>query len=667
MNTYYPILKLLLPLIVGVYLSQWCVINSFSMPYVSIFTILISTLTIIFFLVFPRRNTIISIGIYTSFLLLGFSIHNESEISTKATYFGNLEGEYYSGKVIEVSSNGRFLKCKVDVGHVLYDWGSEESEGNLILYVDTAECPLFGSDSEIIFHAEVFPIQNNNNPGDFDAKSYWNNKGFYHQAFINGNQLSVVGESQARFSVFSSLNERMNRLLENNLEGDALGVAKGVLLGDKADIRMELKEAFSGAGAMHLLAVSGLHVGIFLVIIQWLMSVFLTRLPKWVELLILFVILWTYAGVTGFSPSVNRSVTMFSFVAFGMVYGKHYSSLNGLLASAFLLLIIEPKFLFDIGFQLSYLAMLGIFLFSGSIERTFFIKHAFIKKIWIGSSVALAAQLGTFPLTLYYFHQFPNYFLLTNLGLMIFSGVLLGVGLGLITLGAIPYVGIFIAFLMYLVVTALVYFIEWVNSLPYALTRGFQFETWEIVLMYLLIGVFLWSIMNARKRVLLVAVGITSVFVIGESIKWHQKYLKNEFLVLNSTIPTFLVTNGDKGTLIVLSSHEDIAQKSEFQIKSLQNYYGIEIDLLVVDYPKGEIRLKHPDIHITHSKDVIKIDGAVKATYVLGNYYDMNLLESNHKVILGNWISQVNQQSILSRLGEKQVHILKKNGAIKLY
>ncbi len=667
MKAYHPILKLLLPLIVGIYLSEWFIGNGFSMPYFSIFTIFISALTLIMFFFFPRRNTLISIGMYASFFLVGFSIHKEGDVSTNATYFGNLNGDLYAGQVTERDENGRFLKCKIDVEYVLNDWERERSEGKLILYVDTAECPEFGVDNEIIFHAEISEIQNKNNPGDFDVKSYWNNKGFFHQAFINGNQLSVVGESQNQFSVFSFLNTRMNRLLENNLEGDALGVAKGVLLGDKSDIRTELKDAFSGAGAMHLLAVSGLHVGIFLVIIQWLMSVFFTRLPKWIELLILFVLLWTYAGITGFSPSVNRSVTMFSFVAFGMVYGKHYSSLNGLLASAFLLLIIEPLFLFDIGFQLSYLAMLGIFLFSGSIERVFLIKRAFVKKVWVGSSVALAAQLGTFPLTLYYFHQFPNYFLVTNLGLMVFSGVLLGVGLGLITLGSIPFVGVFIALLMSVVVSGLVYFIEWVNELPYSLTRGFQFETWEIVLMYILVGVIFWSITTAKKRVLIATIGLSIVFITGESIKWHNKYFANEFLVLNFTTPTFLVTNGKQGTLIVMSNKEDVEQKSAFQIKSLQNYYGIDIELLVVDYPKGELKLKQPELRITHSRDVINFDGEIKATYVLGNYYDMNLLEPNKQIILGNWISHVNQQSVLSRLGEENVHILKKQGAIKLY
>lgn len=667
MKAYHPILKLLLPLIVGIYLSQWCVINGLSLPFFSLFTVLVTSVTVLLFLFFTQRNLLISLGLYASFILLGFSIHSEGNISFKTTYFGNIKGELYAATVVEVNQSGRFYKCKVEVDEVLNKWGKEKSVGKLMLYVDTASFPVFGVNSELVFNAELSPIQNKNNPGDFDAKSYWNNKGYHHQAFIDAYQLVVVGEKEARFSVFSFLNKRMNGLLESNLQGDALGVAKGVLLGDKSDIRMELKDAFSGAGAMHLLAVSGLHVGIFLVIIQWIMSVFFTRLPRWVELLILLLLLWTYAGITGFSPSVNRSVTMFSFVAFGTVYGKHYSSLNGLLASAFLLLIVEPLFLFDIGFQLSYLAMLGIFLFSGAIERSLYIKHVFLKKIWIGSSVALAAQLGTFPLTLYYFHQFPNYFLVTNLGLMVFSGILLGVGLGLITLGSIPFVGAFIALLMYLVVSGLVYFIEWVNDLPYSLTRGFQFETWEIVVMYILIGVVFWSVTTARKRVLFAAIGLSIAFVTGESIKWHQKYFANEFLVLNSTVPTFLVTNGKKGTLIVMSNKEDVEQKSEFQIKSLQNYFGIEIELLVVDYPKGEIKLSQPEVQITHSKDVILFDGEVKATYVLGNYYDLNLLEPDHKIIVGNWISQINMQKILSNFENNQVHVLKNQGSIKLY
>jgi competence protein ComEC len=162
----------------------------------------------------------------------------------------------------------------------------------------------------------------------------------------------------------------------------------GILLGDKSYLNLELKDAFSGAGAMHLLAVSGLHVGIFLVILQWIFKTFGRKLPRWFRFLLIVAVLWLYAGITGFSPSVNRAVTMFSFVAMGTLLGRRYNSMDGLLASAMILLAIKPYYLFDIGFQLSYFAMLGIFLFSPLIERSLPIKKKWLQFIWSGTAVA---------------------------------------------------------------------------------------------------------------------------------------------------------------------------------------------------------------------------------------------------------------------------------------
>jgi competence protein ComEC len=171
---------------------------------------------------------------------------------------------------------------------------------------------------------------------------------------------------------------------------------------------------------------------------------FFSRFPKWISkyraTVLALLIIWFYALITGFSPSVFRAVVMFSMLTLAKISGRDYNPINVLAASAFVLVICDPVLVFDLGFQLSYLAMLGIFVVYPSIKKALYFKSKILRWIWEGTSVALAAQLFTFPLVLYCFHQFPNYFLLSNIGLMVFTNIILVVGVLFIVLHKIPIV-----------------------------------------------------------------------------------------------------------------------------------------------------------------------------------------------------------------------------------
>ena len=666
MKTYHPILKLLLPFVLGVIIAHYFSKSTVNTQFISFLFLFFILSTVLFSFIFRELRNVLAIGLYISFFSLGFNLHIESKAPNKNNYFGNVVGSYYKGKIQEVKESGRYYKCLTEVEYVLNDWGKERVFGQINVYIDTSTKDV-SPNYELIFPADIIPISNKNNPGEFDGKQYWNNKQIYYQVFCENNQFHVIPTHSSTFNPFTWLNKQIHSILETHLSGDVLSIAKGILLGDKSEIRMELKDAFSGAGAMHLLAVSGLHVGIFLVIIQWLFSIVFSRLPKWVELVLILVILWTYAGITGFSPSVNRAVTMFSFVAYGSILGKHYQSMNGLLASALLLLIINPFNLFDIGFQLSYLAMLGIFTFSAPIEKSWKFQHKLLSKIWTGTSVALAAQIGTFPLTLYYFHQFPNYFLLTNLGLMVLSGLLLSVGLGVISFGTIPYLGLLFGLLLTGIVTVLIMFIEWVNQLPFAMTKGFQLTIIELIGLYTVIILVYWGLISVRKKVIYISIMLGLILVSHQSFKWHNKYTLPEVIVLNQSSPMLLIRNGKQGKLLTFSRQKNITEKTRFQLHSLENFYGIEIEHVIVDYPKGKIEIDYPKITISHSANHINFNYGQEICYVFGNQFDKSELHTKDMIIVGNWITEINYQSLLEEFGKEKVYAIKQHGALKLH
>jgi competence protein ComEC len=246
---------------------------------------------------------------------------------------------------------------------------------------------------------------------------------------------------------------------------------------------------------------------------------------------VVVIFLWIYALITGFSASVVRAVLMFTFVALSQVSAKQYDSLNSLFLSAFILLVLNPLYLMDIGFQLSYLAMVGIFLFYQKIEGLLHFRHARLRELWQGTALGFAAQLMTTGISLYYFHQFPNYFVLTNLGLMFFSAIVMGLGFLLFVVKWIPvlskFVGIILGFSVYL----MYWIVQQIDGFPGAVAYGFSVPFWLVLFMMLL---FIYLILYAKKRKqLLVGYSLYFLSVLYIVYERNAALTKSELCVFN--------------------------------------------------------------------------------------------------------------------------------------
>jgi competence protein ComEC len=270
-------------------------------------------------------------------------------------------------------------------------------------------------------------------PYGFDAHRFYRRKDIHFSYFI-GKKEDAYRLHTARIKWFEKpivwRIALIEKLYAQDIPEQSKSVLAALLLGYSDYIDQELMQSYSQAGVVHVLAVSGLHVGL----IYLLLAPLFARLGKgkWArksKLFIPFVLLWVYAAITGFSPSVLRAAVMFSFFLIAEHYEKHPNGLNTLSASAFFLLLFSPELLFDIGFQLSYLAVLGILALDKPIASWFFFTTPWKQKMWKMMSVSLAAQLATTPISLYYFHQFPTYFLVANLVLVPLSTVILYSGL----------------------------------------------------------------------------------------------------------------------------------------------------------------------------------------------------------------------------------------------
>ncbi len=257
------------------------------------------------------------------------------------------------------------------------------------------------------------------NPYEFDYKNHLALKSVYYRLFLDSGSyyLSDLRDSNPLLATAKDWREKLMTNIDNwQLPANEAAISKALLLGYRYEIDDDQLEAYAAAGAMHVLAVSGLHVGI-LYLLAYNALFFLSKVPygNTLRSILLIVLLWVFALLTGLSASVVRAATMFSFVAFGSSFRRYTSVYNTILASAMLLLVIKPAYLFELGFQLSYAAVLGIVWLQPRFQALWSPSNWLLRQLWAISTVSLAAQLATFPLSLYYFHQFPSLFLLANL------------------------------------------------------------------------------------------------------------------------------------------------------------------------------------------------------------------------------------------------------------
>jgi competence protein ComEC len=335
---------------------------------------------------------------------------------------------------------------------------------------------IFDVNDYLLVQSDLIPIENRGNPGEFDMELFWKTKGIRTMCFIDENSFKLLDRLERTYfqEFIYSLQTSFNNMLESHLEGENLAIAKAIILGDKSMLESETKNSFSATGAMHVLAVSGLHIGLILQILMELAKFFSKFISRKKAVLSILILLWIYSILTGFSPSVIRSIFMFTILVLAQFFGKEQNNINSLFFSAFVLLLFQPMFLFDIGFQLSYLAMVGIYTLYGTIESWYQPNNKIVKYFWQGTAVGFSAQCMTVPLTLYYFHQFPNYFAIANLGLMVISGLVLGLGIALFALHFIPILGKLTGFLLMISIGGMLWFIQWVEHLPGAVAYGFN-------------------------------------------------------------------------------------------------------------------------------------------------------------------------------------------------
>ncbi len=354
----------------------------------------------------------------------------------------------------------------------------------------------------VVFISGFSEIPFNGNPYEFNYKKYMHRHRVFKQIFLETESWEKIGENKGSPLLLAGVkmqNHLFQKYREYGMKDDVLEVAGALTLGLREKLGDEIKQSYRVSGAVHILAISGLHVGILYVVLFYSLA-FLKR-RRWGKIVLVLVIitaLWFFALLTGLSPSVMRATTMFSFVLIGQTLSRNSNVYNSLAISAFILLFINPSLIFNVGFQLSYCAVLGIVILQPRLHNLMRSRFWLVDKISGLVAVSIAAQLATFPLSLYYFHQFPVYFWLTNIIVIPLTTLILYFGFLFFLFSFQPIVAGFIGKAQALLISGMNISVETIREFPLSIIDGISISEAESIILYCI--VIFTSLFFIRKK-----------------------------------------------------------------------------------------------------------------------------------------------------------------------
>ena len=541
----FPFVRILLPFIAGILLA---IFFNFKNPIVEISLYSLTILVLVYSKVrgLYRYRGLYGTGFSLLFLAFGYSLtmrHNE------------LNHDSHFSKILPLTAENIVAGEVNDAPVKKEDWvkielkmltiGStpdrlEPCTGNLLLYLardSAAEHLTYGD--EVVFNGSVSPVEPPKNPNAFDYQRYLHFQNIHYQSFVREGSWALV-KKRDHFSLFGtaiSLQNHFTETLRKHLTTqNEFAVGAALILGYRDEVPEEILTAYSQTGAMHVLAVSGLHVGIVFLILNFFLKRVKWQIPAWryFKVALILTAIWTFALVTGASPSVIRATVMFSFVTVGEAMYRHKKFYNTLAASAFCLLVYNPYWLASVSFQLSYLAVFGIVYFQQKFSRLLVIENKWLDYCWQLVCVSLAAQLMTLPLALYYFNQFPTYFWLSSLLLVPLAGVELGLGLLLVLTEAFWQTGaVWVGKMLWALLWAGNQSIVFIQKMPAAVVEGISISASVALVLYLALSATMAAISSRKFKWALTALSLLFLVSANYSFTSFRQHKIQRLVIYN--------------------------------------------------------------------------------------------------------------------------------------
>ncbi|PLX10887.1 MAG: hypothetical protein C0598_09385 [Marinilabiliales bacterium] len=615
-------------------------------PTIAFFVLLLaaSLLIIIFFNSYKNRwiagMVFYGLSFFAGFYNLYFTnkpLYQQIENSENKTYIGEI--------ISDISFTDKSLRFELII-HELNSDTPVEAEKVIAYFKPNQKSMELVYGDKIILNAIPQLINNKGNPGEFDYKSYLIHKGISKSIYLKPNDWKYLKHDPSNLLIAYARSIRRNllrRLETHLLFKNTYEVAAAILVGYDVLMDDDTEKSYVHAGAMHILFVSGLHVGVIFILMSLLLKFMLkTKTTRFLRILLLLTSIWSYALLTGMSPSVQRASIMFSFFVIGQGLKRPKDSYNTLAASAFVMLAINPNLLFHVGFQLSYAAVLGIISVYPSLYRMLYFKNKVVDYFWSIICVSIAAQLATFPIGTHYFHYFPNYFWITNLLVIPASFGIIVSGFIYFIFSWVPYMSAFLGATTSLLVLLLNYLVAFVEYLPYYGTDNIYMPWVNTILIYLIIIMLFHMLMYKRIRLLIYFASVL-LMLIGINTIVKYKHSKNSKFIIYNVNNQDVIQFVDGVNSYVLTSENKGNKKKikEFVISPYNIKIGIKNEMIfglneLSKYDTPNLMIKGNFIQFNQNRFMILSDKDIFTTSDSLNKLKVNtlIITGKHKLDL---------------------------------
>lgn len=423
-------------IVTGYYLSNLSNRNVFFL-----FLIILGITIYLFFAHHQKSSKLLSLFLLCDLFLIGMLLCKQVQVRTHPHWYGHSiqQATDFYGQITQTPEpKPKTLKLLVSVNKVRIDKQWKKASGKLLLYLYRQDSmPTIHKGDRILLPNQLQRINNRGNPFEFDYAAYLEKKGIYYQAFLSPDVVFISRGSRTKANFLDHLHHQLLGSLQRNIRDTVTAsLTEATLLNERTMLDNEIWRAYSVTGIAHIIAISGMHVSLFFSIILALLWWLKAPGLKWIKYLLGLPIVWAYVAITGFPPSAVRAAVMFSIVFVCLFLRKDHNPLNFLAATGFILLCYNPLWLFDTGIQLSFSAVASIFLFFKPIQKLWQPHNKIALALWNVICVSLSVQILVFPIVLYYFHQFPVWFLFSNIPASLFSFLLMAMGLLIFLLDA---------------------------------------------------------------------------------------------------------------------------------------------------------------------------------------------------------------------------------------
>ncbi|WP_396148996.1 ComEC/Rec2 family competence protein [Flavobacterium sp.] len=595
---------------------------------------------VFYFLIRKNLKFRISFGIssYALAFTIGiflFAIHypkNQASHYSNSAY-QSAEKNLVSGIISEkLKPNQYSFKYFLEVESI----NERASKGKLLVILNKKDAEKeFEIGDKILANAIIKPIIRPHNPYQFDYAAYLEKKDVFDQLYLENQNYKVIAKQEnLNFQLEKTRNKVVAFFENENITTERINIIKALFLGQRQNIEQETLDNYSKSGAIHILAISGLHIGILLYFFKALLKpIEHIRYGRVITPFLLIIILWSFALLSGLSASVVRAVTMFTFVSIGMYMNRETNIYNTLGSSILILLLFKPNFIFDVGFQLSYCAVFSIVTIQPLLSKLWTPKNKIIGYFYDILTVSFAAQIGVLPLSIYYFHQFPGLFFITNLVIIPSLTLILITGMVSILLSALGiYFTLLVEFLSGLIGFMNGY-VRYVSSYEQFIIKDIPFNFSILLCSLLTIICIILYIKKPTFKGSIITLTTLLIFqtsIIG-SLAFHKN--QNEFIIFQYPKKTILASKVNNS--ITLHSNDSLVNSNYVVKNYIQNNFGT-IDSIT--------RLQN--VYLIHQTKLLVIDE--RGIYKLPKKPEVVLLTQSPKINFERLITEINPKIIIA-------------------